>query len=175
MLPCKVSCTSSRLSSPLSRWPLGFVPSSSATWSLAITLGLLLLLVLRSPTKASWPQPRIASLRPIRPRCLTASALFLCPLIIICWIVISSLCAIIADVLALASATIPLASSSADLVIALVSFLLGASLFTAAYASRSLSQRFYLSSRPSRFSSLRWVLSASLEAVSAIFLLVRKF
>ncbi len=80
-MPCKMSCTSSRLSSPfVSAVPLA-VRRPLATWSLlAITLGCCLVLVLRLD-KASWLlNPYYGSLRPIRPQLLTASGLLLCPI-----------------------------------------------------------------------------------------------
>ncbi len=115
---------------------LGFVQSSSPTWSpLAITLGFvpLLLLVLRldkASLGSSTPYCVIAS--NTSSSCLTVfRRLLLCPVShhLVDWQVFRNTCAIIAGALALARATIPLASSSACSIyrVASLSPLLGAS------------------------------------------------
>ncbi len=81
--------------------------------------------VLRLDKALLAPQPRIASLRPIRPSFLAVfRRLLLCPInhVLLISGIFRNTCAIIANALALARATIPLASySSACSVIALTS------------------------------------------------------
>ncbi len=120
-IPCKMSCIVSRLSSPFAPGGLPLLRPSRPPQHghrFVITLGLsrAVLLVLRLNKASYSSQPCIASLRPIRPRCLTVfRRLLLRPLIII--LLISGFsrntCAIIADNFGLSTGNNTLASSSA--------------------------------------------------------------
>ncbi len=101
-----MSCTSSRLSLRLSLCGLLWLSSKScpATWSplAQLLVVLLLLLVLRLDKSFSGSQPRIASLRPIRPQLLDGLQVLASPTNhhLVGLALISQYCAIIADALA---------------------------------------------------------------------------
>ncbi len=72
-MPCKMSCTTSRLSSPLVSAVLGFVQVVLCNMITACNNSRLSRYLARPQTRQKLllaPQPRIASLRPIRPQLL---------------------------------------------------------------------------------------------------------